>query len=130
MISILGEFIVHILYGAAYAGAVNALRVLIWCETFSMIGTARGIWIISENKNKYVKYYLACGVVVNLVLNYSLIPIIGITGASVATLITQIVTSMIAPILFKGTRVHTKYVLEAFALTWIWGKKRERENEN
>lgn len=128
MISILGEFIIHILYGAAYAGAVNALRVLIWCETFSMIGTARGIWIISENKNKYVKYYLACGVVVNLILNYLLIPIIGITGASVATLITQIVTSMIAPVLFKGTRIHTKYVLQSFALTWLWGNKRKKHN--
>ena len=102
------------MYGAEYSGASSALKVLIWSEVFSMIGVARGIWIVSENKNKYVKYYLFYGVIVNVVLNWFLIPKLGIVGAGVATLITQIVTSLIAPLLFKETRIHTKYVLEAF----------------
>ena len=65
-----------------------------------------------------MKYYLAIGVGVNLVLNFFLIPAWGIEGAALATLVTQITTSLIAPMFFKQTRVHTKIVLEAFCFSW------------
>lgn len=121
-ITALAPFIISILYGEVYMGAVSSLRIYIWCETFSMIGSARGIWILCENKNKYVKYFLGVGALTNLILNVILIPMFGIDGASIATLITQFVASLIAPLCFKGTRVHTKYVLEAFAFKWFWDK--------
>lgn len=117
-ICIFGKVIIQIMYGEAYLGATSALKIAIWFETFSMIGTARGIWIVSENKNRYVKYYLGIGVLVNLVLNTALIPVWGIDGAALATLVTQITTSLIAPLFFKDTRIHTKYVLDAFIFSW------------
>ena len=119
MISLLAPVIVPVLYGKEFIEAVNVLKIAIWCETFSMIGTARGIWVLAEEKNKYVKYYLAIGVAANLVLNATMIPLWGIEGAAVATLLTQITTSMIAPLCFKATREHTKIVLEAFCLSWL-----------
>lgn len=123
-IALLARLIVVILYGSSYLGAVGALRITIWCETFAMIGTLRGIWIICENKNKYVKYYIAIGAVVNLVLNAIMIPRIGINGAAIATLITQITTSLIAPLLFNETREHTGIVLRSFVCSWYFeGKK-------
>lgn len=124
VIALLARLIVVILYGSSYLGAVGALRITIWCETFAMIGTLRGIWIICENKNKYVKYYIAIGAVVNLVLNAIMIPRIGINGAAIATLITQITTSLIAPLFFKETKAHTVIVLRSFVCSWYFeGKK-------
>ena len=58
-IFLLGDFVIVLLYGNEYAGAAPALKILIWAEVFSMIGFMRGIWILAEKKNKYVKYYLA-----------------------------------------------------------------------
>ena len=84
-----------------------------------MLGTARGIWIVCEEKAKYVKYYLGIGAVINIILNYLLIPGFGPGGAAAATLITQIFTAVLAPALFKETRVYTKYVFEAFMLKGI-----------
>ncbi len=123
VICIGAPLIIKILYGEEYMGAVDSLRIAIWFETFSMIGTARGIWILCENKNKYVKYYLFIGVIVNLVLNAIMIPTIGIEGAAIATLVTQITTSLIGPLFFKETRIHTKLVWEAFIFKWYWCKK-------
>lgn len=119
-VCVLGNFVIRILYGEEYIGAGPTLRIAIWYETFAMIGTARGIWILCEDKNKYVKYYLGIGAAVNLVLNYVMIPIWGINGAAVATLITQIVTSLIAPMMFKETRHHTLIVLRAFVGSWYF----------
>lgn len=122
IVFIMSKFIIRILYGDAFIGAVEILQVAIWFETFSMIGTARGIWILGENKNKYVKYYLFIGAVVNLVLNALMIPFWGGKGAAVATLVTQIVTSIIAPMFFKETKIHTQYVLDAFLFSWYFKK--------
>ncbi len=123
-VCILGSFVIRILYGEEYIGAAPALRIAIWYETFAMIGTARGIWILCENKNKYVKYYLGIGAVVNLILNYVMIPVWGINGAAIATLITQIVTSLIAPVMFKETRYHTVIVLRAFVGSWYFARRK------
>ena len=101
LIFIFSGFIIRILYGEAYIGSIGVLRTAIWFETFSVIGTARGIWILAENMNKYVKYYLMIGAGVNLILNLVMIPVMGITGAAIATLITQITTSIIAPLFFR-----------------------------
>jgi len=121
-VAVIGVFLIrpaiYILYGEAYLPAVDSFRIVIWCEIFSMIGVARGVWIVSENKNKYVKYYLAIGAVFNLVMNMVLIPVIGTLGAAVATLLTQIITSMIAPLFFKETRIHTSLVLKAVVFYW------------
>lgn len=129
VVFLLGNFIVKLLYGSDFIESANILKLLIWSETFSMIGTARGIWIISEKKNKYTKYYLAIGCVVNLILNFLLIPNYGAGGAAFATLITQITTSLIAPLFFKGTMVHTKIVLEAFICKWYFIKGEDKNGD-
>lgn len=118
-ISICSRFLVKIMYGESYIHASSILVISVWYMIFAMLGTARGIWCMCENKVKYIKYYLGIGAIVNVGLNYYMIPIYGPAGAAVATLITQFLTSVIAPAFFKETRIHTKYVLEAFLLKGV-----------
>ncbi len=113
------EWIIRIMYGNAYLPAVPILRITVWHAILAMLGATRGIWIVCENKAKYVKYILGIGAVLNLVLNYMLIPAWGAAGAAAATLITQFTTAVVAPLFFRGTRIHTKYVIEAFLLKGI-----------
>ena len=120
MVFISGKYVISILYGEQYMGAVNPLKIAIWYETFAMIGTVREVWILCENKFQYVKFYLGIGTVVNLIFNLCLIPPYGINGAALATLITQITTSLIAPCFFRETRIHTKIVLQALVCDWFW----------
>ena len=100
-ITALGKWIIYFMYGEAYLPATSSLQISAWYTMFAMLGTARGIWIVCENKAKYVKYYLGIGAVINVILNYLLIPAFGPGGAAAATLITQIFTAVLAPALFK-----------------------------
>lgn len=118
-ITLLGKWIIYFMYGEAYMPATSSLQISAWYTMFAMLGTARGIWIVCEDKAKYVKYYLGIGSVINVILNYLLIPQFGPGGAAAATLITQIFTAVLAPAIFKETRAYTKYVLEAFILRGI-----------
>ena len=118
-ITVLGKWIILIMYGRDYLPAVSSLQISAWYTMFAMLGSARGIWIVCEEKSKYVKYYLGTGAVINVILNYLLIPVYGPGGAAAATLITQIFTAVLAPAMFKETRIYTRYVAEAFLLKGI-----------
>ncbi len=118
-ITVLGKWIILIMYGRDYLPAVSSLQISAWYTMFAMLGSARGIWIVCEEKSKYVKYYLGTGAVINVILNYLLIPAYGPGGAAAATLITQIFTAVLAPAMFKETRIYTRYVAEAFLLKGI-----------
>lgn len=115
---LIGKYVIDILYGSAYIIGVNVLLIITCSKVFSILGSARSIWIVSENKNKYVKNYLVWGAIVNLILNYILIPSYGIEGAAIATLFTEITTCIISPMFYKETRVHTKYIYEAMIFKW------------
>lgn len=105
--TVFSKLIIFILYGEEYYGAVPALSILIWATCFSMIGTARGIWIISSGKNKYSKYFTSMGAIINAALNAFVIPKWGFVGASATTLISEIFVSMAAPLVFPETREFT-----------------------
>lgn len=112
IISLFSKLIVKILYGEQYYGAIIPLLILIWHVPFSQLGQARSIWIVGEGLNKYTKYYLMWGAILNIVLNSILIPIIGINGAAIATLITEVFVCVITPLFYKDTRKFTKLLFE------------------
>lgn len=118
-ITIFSKLIINILYGKEYLAARKALIIAVWYTGLSYLGSARGTWIVCENKNKYVKKYIIYGAIVNLILNSILIPTIGICGAAIATLVTQIVVVLMAPLLYKETRISTKYMLDGILLKGV-----------
>lgn len=113
-IMVFGKLIIWILYGAEYMRAVPSLNLLIWSTLFSHLSVARSTWLVCEDLHRFSKVFPIWGVVINLALNAVLIPKIGATGASVATLVTQFVITMIAPLFYKETRISVKHMVDAF----------------
>lgn len=99
-----GRLVVYLLFGEAYLPAVTSMKVLVWCEGFSYVGTIRNMYLTCENKTKYAFLFSFVGAILNIILNLILIPVIGILGASIATVFTSIVTVFVAPLLFSATR--------------------------
>lgn len=112
-VTIFSHYIIDVLYGADYVQARGPLQLITWSTVFASLSYSRAIWMISENKQKYTKQILICGVIVNLVLNSIGIPIIGMNGAAAATLVTEFTCCLIAPLLFKETREYVGYVLSS-----------------
>jgi len=114
--SIFSFLIVDLLYGPAYSRAAGVLNINIWSGIFAMLGTARSVWVVCENYQKYVKHYIIFGTITNLLLNWILIPVIGIYGASWSTLISQMVVAVVAPMFFKRTRISSQLMFDALRL--------------
>ena len=118
---IFGDFVISILYGVEYAPAGLSLKIITWYTAFSYLGVARNSWIVCERKQKYLKYMYLSAAVINVFLNLALIPMLGVAGAALASLITQICTSMVLPLFFKGMRRNTILMLQAIMLRGIKG---------
>ena len=113
-IQIFGKYVMLILYGREYMEAVLLLQILIWSTSFAMIGIARGIWGIAEDKNRYAKYYSIIGCTFNLVFNYFAIQVWGMMGAAIGTLLSQIIVSLGAPLFWKETRPFVRLYFDSW----------------
>ena len=113
-ISILAPWIVDFLYGPKYAASANVLRVVCWVGIFSSIGTARNIWTLAKEKQKYVKYFCMVSAVSSILLNTVLIRLMGLMGAAVAILLVNVIQALVAPLFWKESREFVTYYLKGF----------------
>jgi O-antigen/teichoic acid export membrane protein len=121
VISVFARQIIVIIYGEQYLSAVSALQIVVWFTTFSYLGSVRNIWILANNKQKYLWIINLSGAVFNVVLNRILIPLWGINGAAIASLITQVFTNIFVGYLIKEIipnnvlmvqSLHPKYIID------------------
>lgn len=125
VISLFSNHIINILYGLTYAPSVAPLRIVTWYTAFSYLGVARDAWIVCKNKQRYLKWIYVSTALVNVILNYVLIPRWGATGAAVASLVAQVCTIFVFPMLNRAMRENTLMIIEAVKLQGIKGKSKK-----
>ena len=103
-ITFLSEPIILFLFGESYSQAIDVLTIHIWAGLFVTLGVASSLWLINENLQKLSFYRSVAGAVVNIVLNFILIPEYGIRGAALTTLFSQFVATFLFDLLYKKTR--------------------------
>ena len=117
---ILGDFGIRLLYGNAYMGASASLKIITWYTAFSYLGVARNAWLVCENKQRYLKYLYVGAVFINIILNMLLIPHLGAAGAALASLLTEISTSIVLPLFMKPIRKNSRLMLEAILFKGVF----------
>lgn len=110
--TLLAKPIVLILYGAEYSKTAAILAVAVWYNTFGHYGSVRNIWILAEDKQKYLFGINVTGALANVLLNFCLIPVWGAVGAAVASVITQFFTNVIIGFIFKPIRRNNYLMLK------------------
>ena len=104
----LSEWIIIFLYGSAYKEAGIVLSIHIWAGIFVFLGVVSGKFFLSENLQLNTTVNTAVGAVVNILLNYFLLPVYGINGAAIATIISYAVAAYFMNIFFRRTRENFK----------------------
>ncbi len=87
--SLIASPAIRLLYGEKYLAAIPALQIMAWKAVFMALFGGSGQLIIIENLQRYAVVRNLIGCIVCVVLNYLLIPIWGIIGSAVATVITM-----------------------------------------
>lgn len=86
------KHIILFLYGQPFIEAAGALQIHIWAGIFVFLGVATGKYLIAEDYTKIAFFRTFMGMVINIILNFYMIPRYGIKGAAFATLISQFVS--------------------------------------
>ncbi|MGR5291096.1 polysaccharide biosynthesis C-terminal domain-containing protein [Vibrio alginolyticus] len=69
-----------------------------------VIGSASNVWLIKHGLQKFKVVRVTLGVFLNIILNFILIPLYGLIGAAVATVLSQLISSFFANYLSEKTR--------------------------
>lgn len=112
--TLLSEWLITLLYSEAYLLAGQVLMIHIWAAVFVFIGVAFSKYLLAENLQKIAFQRTLVGAIVNVCLNFILIPKYGLTGAAVATLLAQFVANYMYD--FFDKRLHAQLRVKTQAI--------------
>lgn len=95
--------IVVALFGLAYFESGQVLAIHIWTSIFVFMGVASNQWFAAENRQILGFQRAVLGAIINIALNYALIPEYGVIGAAFATLLAQISVNLVLDVLQRET---------------------------
>lgn len=122
--------IIYLLFGQAYSLAGEVLALHMWASLFVFIGSARGLWVLNESYLKFALFANVGAGVVNVTLNYVLLPIYGINAAAFATVVSYAVTYVLSGFLFSPARRISYMQLKSLVLIDLftqWKKLHKKE---
>lgn len=109
--SILAQPLMNLLLGQNYKSAGVVLSIHIWSGLFVSLGVVRELWMTAENLLIFSFITTASGALINMLLNYLLIPDYGAIGSAIATLVSYIFAIFIFCIAHKKTRIIARIMI-------------------
>mgnify|MGYP004603537337 CR=1 FL=1 len=116
-VGVFAHWIILLLYGKDYLAGTVALRIVVWYYGLSTMSVLNQVYLANDGKKKYINLFCIAGLITDVILNFVLIPIMGINGAAIATLITHLVIQIVMPYIYKDTREITISIIQG-ALLW------------
>jgi len=106
--------IVLMMFGSGYIEAGAILAVHIWASLFVFMGVATSPWFIAEGLNHVSLGKTLLGAILNVILNFLLIPEYSGLGAAIATISSQAVAAFLSNAVDKRTRKLFQIQIESF----------------
>lgn len=82
--SLFAPFLVDLLYGEKYSGAVSVLQIHAWTIVFVFMGVGVTPWIVNEKYLSLAMWRSVVAIIVDVTLNFVLIPRWGPAGAAIS----------------------------------------------
>lgn len=92
-VNLFAPYIISLFFGEAYNDAAAILIIHIWAALFVFMRAALSKWILVEDLLVFSMITQGFGALVNVILNFYLIPFLGGQGAAIATLISYATAS-------------------------------------
>ncbi|AGF78806.1 membrane protein involved in the export of O-antigen and teichoic acid [Desulfocapsa sulfexigens DSM 10523] len=122
----LSTTIISLLFGDAYEQAGSVLAIHVWAAVFVSLGLASGKWFLAENRQILSLQRTVMGAIVNVGLNFLFIPLHGVLGAAVATVVGQATACLFYDAIQRDTRKMFVMKIRSFNLHAIWERTTTR----
>lgn len=104
IVSVVSAPLINVLYGEQYKQAADVLIIHAWAGIFVCLGVSVGPWFTNAKLLHLTMYQTILGALVNIALNLFLLPIYGVVGAAISTVISYAVSALIFNAFLKQTR--------------------------
>lgn len=124
-VMIFADLVIDLVFGQKYAEAADILRIHTWASLFIFMRVVLSRWMIIEELTVFSFVTHGLGALINVALNFALIPEYGASGAAVATVFSYAVASYFSLFFHGKTSQPRAMMLQAllFALMpWRWPK--------
>jgi O-antigen/teichoic acid export membrane protein len=91
LLSLFSKEMLNVIYGPEFTVGYVALIILFWNGFIIYFSSFYGYSLMMSNRQRRLTLALGIGAVINITLNFALIPGFGYIGAAIATIITEIV---------------------------------------
>jgi Membrane protein involved in the export of O-antigen and teichoic acid len=103
--TILAEKIIVFIYGVQYIPSSIALQILIWASVLGFLNNSPATYLSSTNRQRILMIITCLGAILNIVLNFALIPKFSYTGAAIATVCSELVVGLL--LIYTLRKTHT-----------------------
>ena len=114
-VSLFAEPIVVTLFGKSYQESAPILAIHVWAGLFIFMRSLLSKWLVIEHLLIFSLVTHGLGAVINVLLNFSLIPVYGAIGAAIATVVSYSTSSYLTLFVSKKTRGAAWMMTIAFA---------------
>jgi O-antigen/teichoic acid export membrane protein len=94
-VTFFSDEIIYVLFGSEFLPASIVLTIYIWAGVAIFLGVASSQYLVNENLTKLTFIRTLVGMFINIALNIILIPLYGIIGAAIASLISYTVVTFV-----------------------------------
>ena len=115
------KYILNALLTDEYRMAADYFNWYYWTTLFLFLSNFQSVWEVLEGHYSLYIIRTLCAAVINIGLNYLLVPIYGVYGAIVASLIAFFVLSIGMNVLFKSSRKYLILQKKSFSLFSLLG---------
>ena len=113
-LSIFSPYIIHTLYGQNFEGSIPIFSLYVWSQFNGVWGVARSSVLAVENKLQLLPILTFTGALINVGINYLLIPIDGAMGAAIATVITYVIVIFLMNFVIKDLKFVSRLIVRSF----------------
>ncbi len=122
LLSFFSRNVINFMYGTAYAESHVVLSIYSWVLIFVFLSVANDKWFYIENRGLLLLAKISSGAVVNVVLNFLLIPFLGISGAAISALVSFAISVVVSDLFISEMKPLLKIKLKAFFPIYLISK--------
>tara|TARA_B110000008_G_C16820795_1_gene504597 strand:+ start:16 stop:876 length:861 start_codon:yes stop_codon:yes gene_type:complete len=103
-LSLFDDILIGLLFGNEFVSNNYVIPILAISGIFVSMGYVNGKWVIIENHTKFELIRNLIGGLLNVLLNFILIPVYGLNGAALSTLISLFIAANLSLLFFNKSR--------------------------
>ncbi|GHV10903.1 O-unit flippase [Spirochaetia bacterium] len=115
--TLFAPFLITAIYGGAYMAAGQVIQIHSWAGIFVSIGVSHGCYLFFNDLQKYSLYSTLIGAIINILGNFICIPLFGINGAAITTILSQSIAGYFIYPFFKDK---STFILRTRSLFFRW----------